>query len=469
VVHLHGARTGGDNDGWPENGIAAGDRQLAEYPNDQPATALWYHDHAMAITHLNVLAGLAGMYLIRDDEEDSLHLPRGEREVPLILCDRNLDLDSEQHLTGQLLHKVVAVPLPTGVATVPFLGPYNLVNGVIWPHLPVSGRWYRFRLLNAANARTYRLELRDEDGAPVRAAMWQIGTDAGLLPKPVALDSLTLAPAERADVLIDFSAYRGRSLTMVNTAAPAQQDPEVIQFRVRHREEPDSFRLPRLLSPSFVRLSHDSVPTHAHRWVVLTPPNPHPEMWEMQEVDPGTVTVGSDGVIQVWTPDGAVHTLLRVARSFRDPTSFMVKRGSWEQWSFLNLSGLPHPMHIHLARFQAITRDRYDASTFDPAIGGSTAPIRFVEAATLDPNETGWKDVIRVTEGGAGGGELVSVLGRFDGASGRFVYHCHILEHEDEGMMRPFTVMPDEVMALDPTLGEGGHGHGHGGSATAPH
>ncbi|MGH3803214.1 MAG: multicopper oxidase domain-containing protein, partial [Pseudonocardiaceae bacterium] len=106
VVHLHGAETGAGNDGWPENAVLPGNSQLAEYPNDQQATALWYHDHAMAITALNVMSGLMGMYLIRDDEEDALGLPHGKHEVPLIICDRNLDTDADGNLTGELLHKV---------------------------------------------------------------------------------------------------------------------------------------------------------------------------------------------------------------------------------------------------------------------------------------------------------------------------------------------------------------------------
>jgi spore coat protein A len=491
VVHLHGARTGGGNDGLPENAVLSGNSQLAEYPNDQPSTALWYHDHAMDITRYNVMSGLVGMYLIRDSEEDRLRLPRGEHEVPLIICDRNLDTDSAGQFTGQLLHKTATItgpPLPAGIrAPLQFFGPYTLVNGVIWPHFEVDARWYRFRILNASSSRSYRLSLLDANNNPVRGAINQIGTDSGLLPRPVTLDGeLILAPAERADVLIDFSVFRGQRLRLVSTGAgavnvnppivPGQTDPvnglvepDVMQFRVRSRQVNDGFVLPGTLAPSFVRITHDSLPHgHVHRWLVTTPPgpfSPHPELWEMAEVDdPSTVAIPSEGIIQVRGPDNKVITLKRVARNYDDAVSFFVEHGAWEQWRFLNLGnpnlgGQEHPMHIHLIGFQALNRDLYDSSTFIPYIrgnpntGGTAAPVAFTGPGILAANEQGWKDTIRV-----GRGELVSVAGQFAGGNGRFVFHCHLLDHEDEGMMRPFNVRPAEVLTLMPHGGGGHHG-----------
>jgi len=190
VVHLHGARTGAGNDGWTDNAVLPGLAQLAEYPNDQPSATMWYHDHAMTVTALNVYSGLAGMYLIRDAEENALHLPRGEREIPLVVCDRNLDQDENGAYTGDLLYKRLKLPLTVPDAIqdhVPGTGPFTLVNGVIWPHLDVEPRWYRFRMLNASNFRPYTFELRDEHGAPVNNALYQIGTDSGLLRAPPSL------------------------------------------------------------------------------------------------------------------------------------------------------------------------------------------------------------------------------------------------------------------------------------------
>jgi spore coat protein A len=461
VVHLHGARTGGGNDGWTENAVLAGNTQVSEYPNDQQATTLWYHDHAMAITSLNVLAGLAGMYLIRDAEEDGLRLPHGEHEVPLIICDRNLDTDPEGNLTGQLLHKVAILQNEPELITLPFLGPFTVVNGVIWPHLNVDPRWYRFRVLNASNARFYTLQLRDENSAAVPGALCQIGTDSGLLPTPLALDEITLAPAERADVLIDLRAFQGRSLTLVNSLNPPLEpgtntpNPDLMQFRVRPRPVHDNFALPARLSSSFVRLTHDTLPEHTHRWLVLTLLDKmHPEMWEMVEIDQPPTTPHVDGIVQVTLANGMLKTLQRVSRDFKDAATFYVDYNSWEQWSILNVSPVDHPIHLHLIQFQALSREIYDVTSFDNAIGGTREPITWQQTAPVDANEQGWKDTIRV-----GGGQLVNIAGQFSGANGRYVYHCHILEHEDEGMMRTFIIMPHEVMKLDPHIDDHHHNH----------
>jgi o-aminophenol oxidase len=466
LVHLHGAQTGGGNDGWTENGVLPGNAQLAEYPNDQRATTMWYHDHAMAITALNVMSGLMGMYLIRDDEEEALELPDRRHEVPLIICDRNLDTDADGNLTGELLHKANILQTTPERIVLPFLGPFTLVNGVIWPHFEVDGRWTRFRVLNASNSRFYRFELRDEDGAPISEAMRQIGTDGGLLPAPVVLDQLTLAPAERADILIDFRTFRGRRLTLVNTLNPPFEpgtttpNPDVMQFRVRTGPVHDPFTLPSKLSPSFVRLTHDTLPHHhGHRWLVLTLPNGrHPEMWEMIEIDQPPPGLPVDGIIQVMLPGATTPTTLqRVGRTFRDAANFYIAQESWEQWRILNVSAASHPIHLHLIQFQALSRQRFDVTGFDPAVGGTTTPVAYLSEGTLDPNEQGWKDTIRVNGtqvvNGVQVGELVSIIGQFSGASGRFMYHCHILEHEDEGMMSTFVVMPEEVMAVDPHMG----------------
>ncbi|MVO86343.1 multicopper oxidase domain-containing protein [Streptomyces sp. p1417] len=484
VTHVHGAQTGGGNDGWTDNAVGYGDAQLSEYPNDHQAVHWWYHDHAMNITRWNVFAGLYGTYLVRDDEEDALQLPSGKREIPLLLADRNLDTDEEGRLTGRLLHKTTIVD-PKNAETgkpvsLPFTGPYTTVNGGIWPYAEVAPGWYRFRLVNASNARTYELVLVDEDNTPVPGVMHQIGSDGGLLPRPVPLDfdaampTLPVASAERFDLLVDFRKLAGKRVRLVNkgpNAAPGVPDPagdvaypHVMEFRVgRGGGAPETFRLPEVLSGSFRTIGH-GVP-HGHRLVVLTPPatkgaGGHPEMWEMEEVKDGSVPIPSDGVIQVRGADGVTKTYRRIARTFNDGLGFTVAEGDHEQWSFLNLAVNPnvmHPMHVHLADFQLLGRDTYNASGFDTAIGGTRrdAPIAFdPKPIPTAPNERGWKDVYRVP-----GGQMLRIIGKFDGAYGRFMYHCHLLEHEDMGMMRPFVVAPKEALKFD--HGHGGHG-GHG-------
>ncbi|WP_425086249.1 O-aminophenol oxidase PhsA [Streptomyces hainanensis] len=477
VTHLHGAVTGGGNDGWTENAVSHGDAQLSEYPNDQRSGTLWYHDHAMHITRWNVFAGLAGMYLVRDDEEAALRLPAGRYEIPLVLSDRNFVVDAEGRPTGEQLHKVQRLPTPNPETdqpvTLPFSGPYTLVNGVVWPHLAVEPRWYRFRLLNAANARIFNLALIDEEGRLVRGAVKQIGTDAGLLPAPVPVDfegpleRLTVAPAERMDLLIDFSALHGRRLRLVNVedGVPGEPDPannvpfpQVMEFRVGSRPVRDRFTLPEVVSGSFRELTHD-IP-HEHRLVVLTPPGTvggggHPEIWEMAEVDAASVEIPSDGIIQVTGAEGTTRTYRRVARRYDDTLNFKVEHGDYEQWSFLNLNGPTHPMHIHLTAFQLMGRDPYLTAGFDPRLGGTRTPVVFDTspgaAVPVEPNERGWKDVIRVPRN-----QMVRVLGPYEGAQGRFMYHCHLLEHEDMGMMRAFTVVPPEVLVFDHHRGDHG-------------
>ncbi|GGM11556.1 multicopper oxidase [Streptomyces fumigatiscleroticus] len=489
VTHLHGAQTGGGNDGWADNAVAFGDAQLSEYPNDHQAVQWWYHDHAMNITRWNVMTGLFGTYLLRDDEEDALRLPAGEREIPLMIADRNLDTDEDGRLNGRLLHKTVIVvpenPETHKPVTVPFTGPYTTVNGRIWPYAEVDDAWYRFRLVNASNARIYNLVLIDEDGNPVPGIVHQIGSDGGLLPRPVpvdfdeALPTLAAAPAERFDLLVDFRGLDGRRLRLVDKGPnqpPGVPDPEgdvrypaVMEFRVRCGGETDTFELPEVLSGSFRRITHDI--RHEHRLIVLTPPGTkggggHPESWEMTEVEnPEGLQLPADGIIQITDAHGVTKTYRRTARTFNDGLGFTVVEGSYEQWSFLNLSRIPpvtHPMHIHLADFQALGRDAYDVSGFDPAVGGTRTPVRYDAGTTLPlaPNELGSKDTYRVP-----GGQMLRIMGRFDGAYGRFMYHCHLLEHEDMGMMRPFVVLPAEVQKFDHGAGHGGH-DGHDGDHT---
>jgi FtsP/CotA-like multicopper oxidase with cupredoxin domain len=240
----------------------------------------------MAVTRFNVHAGLAGLYVIRDEEEDRLRLPGGDHEIPPIITDRNLDTDpATGTLTGQLLFKFQYLPA-TGT-TAPVTGPFTLVNGVIWPHLDVDARWYRFRALNAANGRFFRLDLVDEAGVVHNDAVRIIGTDAGLLPAPAAIPAggLTITPAERVDLLIDFSRFRGQRLRLVNTGASVE--PDIMEFRVESRARSDAFSPPAALSTSYTRVTH--VPEdHDEVFVATTLPGasgrPHPEMLELREI-----------------------------------------------------------------------------------------------------------------------------------------------------------------------------------------
>ncbi len=206
MVHVHGAKAPPESDGYPEDWLPPGRSMLAHYPNEQDAATLWYHDHAMGLERLNQYAGLFGLFLVRDDVEDALGLPSGEREIPLLLCDRILLAD------GQLHYPSSPPPMSPWVSEV--RGDAILVNGKLLPYLEVEPRAYRFRVVNAANSRFFDLAL--ANGQP----FLQVGADQGLLPAPALVKRLSLAPGERADVVVDFSASAARALTLRSNALP---------------------------------------------------------------------------------------------------------------------------------------------------------------------------------------------------------------------------------------------------------
>ncbi|MFI8185234.1 multicopper oxidase domain-containing protein [Actinacidiphila glaucinigra] len=465
-VHLHGGRQHAISDGAPDSGVTRGSAQLAEYTNDTAAAHLFYHDHAMPVTALNVMAGLLGNYIIRDENEDRLDLPRGRYEIPLTIADVNFDTDGKGRINGQLLAKRIQVgPSIPGVmaAAVQFQGPYTMVNGRVWPYLDVEATAYRFRVVNASNARAYILALVDEEtGQPVKGAIKVIGTDMGLLDKPQGVEaSITLTPAERVDIVIDFAAFRGRRLRLVNVApgapgappAPAGTPvpaagvpyPQVMQFRVG-RGRKQSYVAPKKLDPRFKHLTPSDIPQDAvERFVMLSFDTlGMPTIMELQEAPAGMGT--GKGVVQLALP-GGTRTFRVVGKHFEDATNFFAAAGSWEKWTFISVGPvqqqIQHPMHIHLMNFQLLERRMVDGTAFDTALGGTTRPITIKDAMPIAVSESGWKDTVNMPAN-----SMVTVAGQFGRETGRFMYHCHILDHEDEGMMRPFVVMPPEVLTL---------------------
>ncbi len=240
VVHLHGGRTEPASDGYPDawftKGFAATghffQKEIYEYGNQQSSRALWYHDHAIGLTRLNIYAGLAGFYFIRDSHERSLNLPNGNFEVPLLLQDRSFHEDGSLSYPEQPANNTSGFK-PSIITS--FFGDTIVVNGKVWPYLEVEPRKYRFRLLNAANARFFRLTL--DSGQK----FIQIGTDSGFLERPIAVKSLLLAPAERIDIIVDFSNMEGKSILLKNDApthfpigdpVDSETTGTVMQFRV---------------------------------------------------------------------------------------------------------------------------------------------------------------------------------------------------------------------------------------------
>jgi FtsP/CotA-like multicopper oxidase with cupredoxin domain len=464
VVHLHGGLTPASYDGWAENLFAPGQPAAFHYANDQRAALLWYHDHVMGVTKLDVYAGLAGLWIVRDERERELGLCEGPPfEVPLLIQDRTFDLDGDGRLTGQLVHK-------TDPEVMEAFPPFTVVNGKVWPLLEVQTENYRFRVLNGSNARTYRLVL-TQDGRPQLDRITQIGTDHGLLRAPTSLpaDGLTLASAERADLIVDFSELEpGTELTLLNTASapfdgasyPADDAeraanidgllpyPDVMRFRVAAGEA-RSCSLPRALAEDYEPPSEAELEGAPHRAILLIERELEegPNMLTMRELGPaeqdatGALVTISDG------DETSSHHV--VAAHFEDSTTFFPMLGQYEVWRLINLTGDTHPIHLHLDPFQILARRAISYEIPDGAIEDRdlTAAIRLERGPdddldhAIDDNERGLKDTIRVNPK-----EMVEIAVRFNTYSGRYMYHCHILEHEDRDMMRPFVTMPSELM-----------------------
>jgi spore coat protein A len=383
VVHVHGAKVPPESDGYPDRWFVHGQSAVYRYPNRQDATLLWYHDHAMGIERLNQYAGLFGAFVIRDPVEDALELPGGAYEIPLIIFDRLLDEN------GQLYYPVSGVPDAPWVSEV--YGDAVLVNGKLYPYLDVEPRPYRFRLLNASNARFYYLALSDDRPFHI------IGTDQGLLPAPVQLSRLTLAPAERADLIIDFSGLAGRSLVLGSQAF------ELMQFRVAPRKAAPVRPLPRTLRPVPKTAEAAAVKTRALTLNEYENPQTH-------------------GMI-----------MLLDGRYWSDAVTETPLLDSVEIWEFVNLTGDTHPIHLHLVRFQILDRQPFDIDAYL-----TSGTMRHLGPAMPPrPEEAGWKDTVQALP------EMITrIVVRFEGYAGRYVWHCHLLEHAANQMMRPFEVLP---------------------------
>jgi spore coat protein A, manganese oxidase len=384
VTHVHGARVPPESDGYPEHWHVPGQSRLAHYPNEQDAATLWYHDHAMGITRLNVFAGLFGMFIIRDEAEQALDLPDGSCDIPLVIYDRTLDRE------GQLLYPVSAAPNAPFVAE--FFGNAVVCNGKIYPYLEVQARPYRFRLLNAANGRSFHLTLSGN------RAFQQIGSDAGLLQSPVEVRTLVLFPAERADVIVDFSGLEGQELEL-------ESDTDgILQLRVRKSATAAEAKpLPAVLR---------SVP----------------RIPESQSVRERILSLSEHDD----PSDNSMQMLLNESH-WDMPVTESPVLNTTEIWSFVNLAGAAHPIHLHLVRFQVLDRRPFDVFAYN----ADKSLVYTGPAAPPAPNELGWKDTVR-----ADPGMVTRIIAKFEGYAGRYVWHCHSLEHEDNEMMRPYEVVP---------------------------
>jgi FtsP/CotA-like multicopper oxidase with cupredoxin domain len=525
IPHLHGAHVQPDSDGYPEawflpaasgftpcitpgnpegcyvtegtlygdifGGSGAGEGfAVFQYPNDQRETALWYHDHSLGMTRLNVYAGPAGFYMIRDLKNIGLGLPgpaplpgldpngnalvrKLTHEIPLVIQDKSFNADGSLfYPDNRAFFEALNVPgepaqFPdAGVLDIPFIddlalggeqsdvspiwnpeffGNTMVVNGKTWPKFEVQKRRYRFRILNACDSRFLILE--NDNGLP----FWQIGADGGFLPAPVELNRLLIAPAERVDVIIDFSSVpTGTTITLLNLgpdepfgggepgvdfdAADPGTTGKVMQFKVKKRigfdlsKRPDRLRLPkikRLVNATYTRkvsLNEDM----------------SMKVCVEEDADGNIVEVEcAPDLSNAFGPTsarlGTLEDGIPVPKTWMEEISENPALNSTEIWEIYNFTADAHPIHIHQVQFEVINRQELEVDEE----GVASPPATLVPGTITGPEagETGTKDTVIVYPG-----QLTRVKAKFD-ILGLYVWHCHILSHEDNEMMRPFEVV----------------------------
>ncbi len=427
VPHLHGARTDSRSDGLPENWFAPSHSVVYHYPNQQNAATLWYHDHAGGIERLNLYAGLAGFYFLRDEHELGMNLPSDDYEIPLMLQDRSVDV------SGHLVYQPTfddGTPSPSGAWGPQFFGELPVVNGAIYPFLEVEPRRYRLRVLNAANGRFFNLFMnlaKTPTDIPSLVTFHQIGSDGGLLAAPVPLQHLLLGPAERADLVVDFTGLEGRTVTLSNNARSPYPGWSTPQGLYAPLLELMQFRVTRPLSPGARSFS-------------MPPPILVPRL------DPAQAVRTRDFVLtDNMDSKGRSLGMLIDGKMYDAPTTEFPVLGSVEKWRFINTTEDAHPMHLHLVQFQILEREGYDYALWllhgRLRLNGQPRPPA--------PNEAGWKDTAILNPG-----EVLTILVPFLGFTGKYVYHCHIAEHADNDMMRPFVVVAPRTAGEHPSRSE---------------
>jgi len=391
VIHLHGGKTPPASDGYPESWVVPGKSLFCHYPNQQDAALLFYHDHTMGINRLNIYAGLQGLFVIRDQTEAALNLPSGAYEIPLLLYDRFLRND------GQLEYPVSPDPKAPWVPEI--YSNAMLANGKLSPYLDVEPRRYRFRVMNGSNARFFRISFGD------LLPMQVIGADQGLLAAAVTMKRVLLGPAERADLVFDFSAHAGEKILLKSDSF------DIMQFRVAQAGGKDT-----------------SLPPQRLRQVDRIP--------EMKAVKTRRLTLDEslDGL-----QESMGMTLNKTP--WHMPVTERPVLDTTEIWELVNLTEDTHPIHLHLVRFQILDRRPFDKFAYQ-----DKGELHFYGPAVAPGlDESGWKDTVRCEPG-----VVTRIIVPFEGYTGRYVWHCHILEHEDNEMMRPYEVIAEALNAALP-------------------
>lgn len=457
VPHLHGGHTESASDGLPEAWFTKKFKETGptfvketyRYDNDQEAATLWYHDHALGITRLNVYAGLAGFYLLRDDNENQLIadrvLPSEPYEKEIVIQDRMFTAEGQLFLPSDNPEIVPTNPL-TGEPFLPlsggpsiiaeFFGDFILVNGMAWPVLDVEPRKYRFRLLNGSDSRFYVLKF--DNGMQ----FLQIGTDQGLLPQPIGINELLIAPGERADFVIDFNGMDDAEVVLQNRGPDAPfkgfdangnviggaADPattgQIMKFQVNQ--------------PLDTNVADATVESGTQLRPTITPP---PQTGATRKV------VLFEGLDEFGRLQPLLGTLNEGSLAWFEPITENPGLNDVEVWEIYNTTEDAHPIHIHLIAFYILDRESFTGTVQQrpqpqhdgtEGVGGILLADTIAlggDARPAEPNERGWKDTVVALPG-----EVTRVITTNFDRPGRYVWHCHILSHEDHEMMRPYHV-----------------------------
>jgi spore coat protein A len=528
VPHLHGGEIPPVLDGGPDAWFtsdgayhghayysaagAAANEAIYRYPNAQEAAMIWFHDHALGATRLNVYAGIAGAYALTDPD---LALPTGlypvglqqgasgpvDYLIPLVLQDRMFDTN------GQLFFPNVGIN-PEHPFWVPeFVGDTIVVNGKVWPFLNVEPRRYRFLLINGSNARTYELFIVNPTTKTMGPPIWQIGTDGGYLDAPVKIDpnapkgqmqKLVIMPGERADVIVDFAGFAGQTLLVRNTGRtpyPKGEPPkgstlgQILLLRVGPGPVADASYNPAsgiALRPSMIRLVSPATGSLATGVTA-----DKTRQLTLNEV------IGAGGPLEIlvnntkWDGkqgDGSIRSDFTPVTTdgVTEYLSELPDEGTTEVWEIVNLTADAHPIHTHLTQFQLMNRQNFNTNKYNAAyaaafpggayvpaygppldyntgntraLGGNPDITKYLQGpvAPPNPNEAGWKDTViaypgQVTRFAVRYAPLDTPAGTsgaypFDPDAGGhgFVFHCHIIDHEDNEMMRPYKVNAKNV------------------------
>jgi spore coat protein A len=350
---------------------------LREDGRPERAAFEWYHDHRLDRTALHAWHGLAGMWIVDDAFEDALPLPRGSYDLPLMIADRSFD--DENQLTNPFEDHLR--PPADGIR-----GEKILVNGVFMPHRQVAARRYRLRILNVSAFRSYNVHLTQG------VKMVQIATESGLMPKPIRRQEILLGPAERAEVIVDFAPARGEAVELRSTRRHAGANPEgsrtyegaLMQFRVGSERVRDRSRIPRRLRP-------------LPKWAQAVKPRQPDKRWE--------ITIGG-GFNTKWLLNGRTFD-----PAYVDATA---KLNTTEVWEIHNRTSVAHVMHIHHTDWYLLRRDGRPPPPWENCLK---------ETFFVYPNEK------------------ILLAGHFADYTGKFVIHCHMLDHEDHGLMGQFRVV----------------------------